>query len=87
MANSDRDLRLRRYEVLLAKCGDKELVESLDLLLDTVAEKLRQRARSLGTPAKRRARRTRVAAGDELPEARVEVWPGATPSRDEKGAQ
>lgn len=67
MVKLDRDLRLRRYEVLLAKCGDKELVKSLDLLLAAVAEKLERRTRPRGTPAKRRARTTRAAEGRRSP--------------------
>ncbi|HUH84220.1 MAG TPA: hypothetical protein VLX85_06395 [Stellaceae bacterium] len=60
MSKLDRDLRLRRYELLLAKCDDKELVESLDLLLAAVADKLQQRARPPGAPMRRRARSKRV---------------------------
>jgi len=63
MVKLDRDLRLRRYEVLLAKCDDTELVESLDLLLAAVAEKLQQRTVTPSTPMKRRARSKRASEG------------------------
>jgi len=67
MNDADRDLRLRRYGVLLAKCVDKELVDSLDLLLAAVANKLQHRPRPLGTPAKRRARAKRAIEARRAP--------------------
>ena len=67
MNDPHRDLRLRRYEVLLAQCSDKELVDSLDLLLAAVADKLQQRSRPLGTLAKRRARTKRAIEGRRAP--------------------
>jgi hypothetical protein len=43
MDKLDRNMRLRRYALLLATCKDEQLVESIDLLLTAVAAKLRHR--------------------------------------------
>jgi len=67
MVKLDRDLRLRRYEVLLAKCDDAALVESLDLLFAAVADKLQQHTRAPSTPMKRRARSKRAIEGRGAP--------------------
>jgi hypothetical protein len=60
MGKSDHDPRLGRYELLLEKCSDNQLVESFDALLSAVTAKLEEQT-SLDVAPRRRA--TRDAAG------------------------
>jgi hypothetical protein len=57
MSKPDRKLQLGRYNALLARHGDQELLSSFDALMREVAAKLQRRGTSRSRPIKTRARR------------------------------
>ncbi len=56
MDKLDRKLQLGRYDALLARHGDEELLSSFDALMREVAAKLERR----GAPKSRQMKRTRT---------------------------
>jgi ATP phosphoribosyltransferase regulatory subunit HisZ len=56
MGKLDRKLQLGRYDALLARHGDQELLSSFDALMREVATKLRRR----GAPKARQAKHART---------------------------